>query len=277
MQPLKRTKVGDKMSEVLVTRRAFLIVLIIAMLGTSALSTLASMQLAIGPEGPQGEQGIQGIQGEQGPQGLQGEKGDTGLQGPQGETGPQGAQGKQGPQGIQGIQGPKGDKGEQGEIGPQGPPGANVLIRFYEPNETVKVVPANSGWTAWKNASRVFTWSPMNSSNNAVLSIHMWFEYKTNTTTFPGGVHDLFVGLNIICDDVQTLSETRKTWEQLDLDYTNSGVTVHMVPSTNCARYQFWFQVRSWDPGAGGPDWKAYIRNLNIVLTVADGLPASNP
>jgi len=134
MQPLTRTKVGDKMSEVVVTRRVFLIVLIIAMLGTSALSTLASMQLAIGPEGLQGEQGIQGLQGEQGIQGLQGEKGDTGLQGPQGE---QGDQGPVGPQGIQGIHGPKGDQGEQG---PPGLPGVYAVATGSDMISTTETI-----------------------------------------------------------------------------------------------------------------------------------------
>ena len=129
-----KREVMEMAEEVLVTRRAFLIVLVIGMLTSSAISIVASTQLITGPQGPKGDKGDTGPQGETGLQGLQG------AQGPQGATGPQGAQGEQGPQGLQGIQGPKGEKGDQGEQGPQGEPGLGVEPGFL-------VAPAyDSGW-----------------------------------------------------------------------------------------------------------------------------------
>ena len=130
------------MSEVLVTRRAFLILLVIGMLASSAISIVATTQLLTGPEGPKGDTGDTGPQGETGLQGLQGAKG------PQGTTGPQGAQGEQGPQGIQGIEGPQGSQGLQGIQGPQGEqgePGLGVEPGFL-------VAPAyDSGWVNMTN------------------------------------------------------------------------------------------------------------------------------
>jgi hypothetical protein len=70
--------------------------------------------------------GVQGPQGEQGPtgaQGPQGEQGSAGVQGLQGEQGPTGAQGPQGEQGPAGLQGPQGATGAQGPQGPAGAPG----------------------------------------------------------------------------------------------------------------------------------------------------------
>ena len=87
------------MAEIVVSRRTFLIGLIIAILASSAISTVISTQWTRGPQGEKGDIGLQGIQGELGPQGTQGqqgllgETGDTGLQGPHGEQGPEGPPG----------------------------------------------------------------------------------------------------------------------------------------------------------------------------------------
>ena len=45
------------MAEIVVSRRTFLIGLVIAILGASAISTTISTQLAVGPIGPKGEPG----------------------------------------------------------------------------------------------------------------------------------------------------------------------------------------------------------------------------
>jgi hypothetical protein len=74
----------------MVSKRTFLVGLVVAVLAASAISTIASMQLSLGPQGPQGDTGSQGVQGLTGPQGEQGEKGDIGDIGPQGEPGPPG-------------------------------------------------------------------------------------------------------------------------------------------------------------------------------------------
>ena len=95
----------------------FIAGIIIAILASSALSTVIATQFAVGTQGPTG------LQGEQGPQGPEGPKGDTGDAGPQGPEGDAGEEGPQGPKGDTGDTGPQGPQGEQGETGPQGPRG----------------------------------------------------------------------------------------------------------------------------------------------------------
>lgn len=58
--------------EIVVTRRTFIMGLIIAILAASVISIMASWQLAVGPQGPQGPKGDKGATGEQGPQGEPG-------------------------------------------------------------------------------------------------------------------------------------------------------------------------------------------------------------
>ncbi len=76
--------------EIVVTRRTFLVGLVIAILAASVISTVASMQLARGPQGeqgPEGPQGLKGSQGETGPQGLEGLPGTNGSDGTDGTDG----------------------------------------------------------------------------------------------------------------------------------------------------------------------------------------------
>ena len=53
--------------------------------------------------------------------------------------------------------------------------------RFLEENETVIETPVG-GWTEWRNASRLFSWSPTNTSNNMILAVYWFFDYKLNIT-----------------------------------------------------------------------------------------------
>ena len=82
------------MTEVVVSRTIFIAGLIIAILASSSISTIVSMQLAVGPQGEKGDTGSRGIQGIEGPQGEQG------MQGPIGPQGEEGIQGEQGPPGV---------------------------------------------------------------------------------------------------------------------------------------------------------------------------------
>jgi hypothetical protein len=78
------------------SKTSFIAGLIIAILASSAISTVVSMQWAKGPKGDKGDQGDTGPQGTQGTQGLQGIQGVQGIQGLQGIQGPQGEQGPPG-------------------------------------------------------------------------------------------------------------------------------------------------------------------------------------
>ena len=112
------------MSEVSLTMRGLIAVILIAILASSAIAVGASMMLAVGPQGPEGPQGDTGPQGPAGSQGLQGETGATGPRGATGPAGPTGPTGPKGDTGDTGPEGPQGPQGETGETGPAGPTGA---------------------------------------------------------------------------------------------------------------------------------------------------------
>ncbi len=153
-------------------------------------------------------------------------------------------------------------------------------IRFAEPMETMLEVPVNTPleWTEWKNASAVFTWTPMNTSDNAVVSVYWWFEYKTNIT-IPFGTPEHYItgGLNASFDDAYGFAEHHEMTGQyaFDVYYKHSGVIsfTHAKPKTDCSEYKFWFQVQGF---AYSIPFKAYVKNLSAIITVVDGLPASN-
>jgi hypothetical protein len=91
---------GDMLTEIVVSRTMFIAGLVIAVLASSSISTIASMQLSVGPQGEKGDTGETGSRGIQGIQGPQGEQGIQGIQGPIGPQGEQGIQGEQGPPGV---------------------------------------------------------------------------------------------------------------------------------------------------------------------------------
>jgi hypothetical protein len=103
-----------------VSMTMFIAGIIVAILASSAISTVISTQLAVGLQGPVGPEGPKGDTGDTGLQGPKGDPGEKGPQGPQGDAGPQGSQGATGPQGVQGDTGPRGPKGDIGDTGPQG-------------------------------------------------------------------------------------------------------------------------------------------------------------
>jgi len=146
-----------------ISYRTFAAGLIIAILASSALSTVVATQWARGPQGPKGDKGDTGSQGPQGPQGEQG------IQGLQGETGPQG------PHGEQGLTGPQGERGPQG---PQGEPGLGVQPGFL-------VAPAyDSGWIdVLGNYSWWPLWHGLNTTEVFIYAIRNNSEYGINQFT----------------------------------------------------------------------------------------------
>ena len=83
----------------------FAVGLIITIIAASVISTVVSMQFAVGPQGPKGDKGDTGLQGATGATGEPGPSGVPGPTGATGATGAAGATGLQGPQGVQGIPG----------------------------------------------------------------------------------------------------------------------------------------------------------------------------
>lgn len=186
------------MAAVSLTMSKLIVVIVISILASSAISVGTSMMLASvsrGPEGlqgdigPQGQKGATGNTGPQGPQGLTGPigatgtTGSTGPQGPQGSQGPQGAQGVQGLTGPMGATGPPGEKGDTGATGAtgtqgeQGVPGLGVQPGFV-------VAPAyDSGWVAVNGGSRRFVHGL--GTTDVVVELRRYNPFSSNGTA-PG-------------------------------------------------------------------------------------------
>ncbi|MDH5460831.1 MAG: hypothetical protein OEX09_01195 [Candidatus Bathyarchaeota archaeon] len=158
-------------------------------------------------------------------------------------------------------------------------------IRFSIPAETILEIPVYDPLkeTEWTNTSEIFSWIPTNTSHNAVISACWWFDYKTNIT-IPKGTpeHYINVGLNFTFNDTHALSNFLLWSDQVQFDtfYKQSGVIPSdyasggaLLPKTNCTQYNFQFKIQGY---AHTQSFKAYVKNLNAIITVVDGLPRSN-
>ena len=99
------------MEKISLTKRIFVIGLIVAIVVASMISLGVSMQLSLGPKGLKGDKGDTGSQGSTGVAGETGKMGPTGLKGVTGAIGATGAAGPAGPQGLQGPYTPDYDSG----------------------------------------------------------------------------------------------------------------------------------------------------------------------
>ena len=70
-----------------VSRTTFIVGLVVAILVSSALSTVIATQWAVGPQGPKGDKGDTGLRGPQGQQGEQGLQGPVGILNPDYDSG----------------------------------------------------------------------------------------------------------------------------------------------------------------------------------------------
>jgi hypothetical protein len=130
-------------------------------------------------------------------------------------------------------------------------------IRFLEPNVTINGEPET-----FKDGA-VFVWTPNNATNNAVLGICCYFEYHGVTPEFRITVNDAKVGGDYMVEPSS--------------DYTSSPVFNHCFFSSaatgpNQGSYTIKFQF--------GPDTNSvpiYVRNINMLVEVMDGLPAETP
>ncbi len=165
--------------------------IIVAILVSSALSTVIATQFAVGPQGPVGPQGSKGDQGYTGEHGVTGPQGLQGVTGSQGVTGPQGAAGATGADGAQGIQGPEGDTGPQGLQGIQGPVGG-----FGAPDY-------DSGWVALHNGETVFFTHNLGTEDNLFVYLYgralyfgQWVYHQDvlGTDTFLSGSEYVWIG-----------------------------------------------------------------------------------
>lgn len=120
-------------------------------------------------------------------------------------------------------------------------------VRFYTPNETM-----SDQINVFKEAA-TFHWVPENATNNAILSIYCYFQYKG------GSIYGLIPNV----------------WEQNyppSSDYAWICWTPNAIwraPMPNQANYTLtlMFEEVDWTP--------VYIKGINIIIEVMDGLPPS--
>jgi len=174
------------MAEIVVSRRTFLIGLVIAILAASLISTVISTQLvAVGPQGPKGE------------------KGDVGDTGPRGIAGTDGADGNDGVNGTDGIDGLDGksayqiwlDQGNSGTEqdfldslkGEQGPPVAFTIGNMSG------WLPAPAYDSGWINVTNYWfpLWHGLNTTEVLVYAIRNDSEYGINQMTPAGATFSL--------------------------------------------------------------------------------------
>jgi len=160
-------------------------------------------------------------------------------------------------------------------------------IRFVETEETILEVPGVYGTLVSKNASRVFTWTPRDSSNNVILLIYWWFESKGNIT-FSG----LTGGFEVIFKMAYNQSGSWSFWDwygspNVSTEYKRTRLHYEIPQgpqwyAPDCVSYKFWLSIIGYQPSNASDSrvaqpFAAYVKNLNIILIVADGISASNP
>jgi hypothetical protein len=127
-------------------------------------------------------------------------------------------------------------------------------IRFYEQNETM------NDNTIFKDAA-TFVWTPHNTTDNAILSIRCYFQYRCESQGFQfrvqinnrqGGTMGLLVSSEYVWSYVWT---------------ENQLMSGHQVNYPNQDNYTLKFSF-----AVGNPAFPAYVKDINIVLQVIDGL-----
>jgi len=129
-------------------------------------------------------------------------------------------------------------------------------IRFYEPDETM-----NDQQTYVDGA--VFVWTPNNGTDNAILSINCYFQYRCES----------YWGFRIAVNNEDTMrfsydSSSVYTWSKIVV-YPMHYVDFSISPNQNS--YTLKFQLESFSN-----EFPVYVKDINIIITVADGLPPSN-
>ncbi len=134
---------------------------------------------------------------------------------------------------------------------------SSQIIRFHHPDE--EVIPYYGTWTV-----AAFTWTPKNSSNNVILSAHAWAEIKCPNQNQPVR---LLIRINGTSDGIGT-HQTTGTYE---------------VSEIHCWSPKYYFfppsesYIIEYEVVGGLETFPIFIRNINIIVHVADGVPASNP
>jgi hypothetical protein len=132
-------------------------------------------------------------------------------------------------------------------------------IRFYESNEST-----NDNPTGITEAA-VFSWIPQNATNNAILSVRLYFEYRCE----PQGLDFMMKINNLQSDSLGELVSSEYTWSNIYTSEAQLNYYRHII-FPNQANYTIEFLFGVHDLGH-----TAYVRNVNIILQVIDGLAPS--
>jgi len=137
---------------------------------------------------------------------------------------------------------------------------SSQIIRIHEPNE----VSVNS--SDWKTVATL-TWIPKNSSNGLILSAHGWCEAKADGT--PWIQFTIFI--NGEQPDGFTSITGRSYYQYTDIHYWESCTScVYGFPISS--NYTIEYKVRTQPY-----PHLFFVKNINIIVHVADGVPALNP
>jgi hypothetical protein len=130
-------------------------------------------------------------------------------------------------------------------------------IRFYSPDETM-----NNQTERWKTAAG-FTCTPRNATDNAILQVYTYFRYTSPAYT-P-------ISFQIVINGIRTVyyAGLRST------EYEWSGIFWYplyvdqplLKPNQDIYRIRFDFH--------GNDNYPVYVKDVNILLEVMDGLPPS--
>jgi len=134
-------------------------------------------------------------------------------------------------------------------------------IRFYEPNETIIPPPS----TNFKDGA-VFVWTPNNGTNNAILSIRSYFQYRSEPSS--GGLrYKILINDETVMRFAWLFSAEYK-WTPIFMDSDSfENPSVHpLYPNQNTYTIKVQFACET----------TGYVKDINILIEVADGLPASN-
>jgi hypothetical protein len=138
---------------------------------------------------------------------------------------------------------------------------SSQTIRFQDPNETT--VRSNQTLHAVRAFIVVnFTWTPRDSSNNAILSAHYWAEFKRPNTTLTDFPIEYELRIN------NEFSDSSQADDRMIADTTYQPSNIHYWQSHRLPpspTYTIEFILRFSDEN------ELLVRNINVILTVIDG------
>jgi len=132
--------------------------------------------------------------------------------------------------------------------------GHPTRIRFFQPKETV-----NGDQYTFKDAA-IFAWTPNNSTDNAILSISCYFQYRCGGE----GLRFRITINEATTSTIGGLTSIHYTSSHIYTDHDfHEGIKIFPNQSNYTIKFQFAPQSSSNE---------AYVRDINIFLEVANGM-----